>query len=83
MGERGKEALRVNFDRTLKLEFHGVKVTNDAGLLVYRESDDALGWTNMFALEPIDHGTGKNAQHSLRVLLRQSELISMKRLKNS
>ncbi len=30
MGERKKDALRVNFDRKLKLEFHGVKVTSDA-----------------------------------------------------
>jgi hypothetical protein len=33
MGESKKDALRVNFDRKLKLEFHGVKVTSDvAGL---------------------------------------------------
>ena len=30
MGERRKDAFRVNFDRKLKLEFHGTKVTNDA-----------------------------------------------------
>ncbi len=35
MGERKKDALRVNFDRKLKLEFHGVKVTSDAGLLAF------------------------------------------------
>ena len=37
MGESKKDALRVNFDRKLRLEFHGVKVTSDAGLSAYRE----------------------------------------------
>ena len=40
MGEGKKDALRVNFDRKLKPEFHGVKVTSDAVLLAYREIDD-------------------------------------------
>ena len=31
MGEAKKRALRVDFDRELKLEFHGAKITSDAG----------------------------------------------------
>ena len=31
MGEAGKDALRVGFDRTVKLEFHGSRVSLDAG----------------------------------------------------
>jgi len=29
-GESRKDALKVNFDKKLKLEFHGTKVTSDA-----------------------------------------------------
>jgi hypothetical protein len=47
MGEARKEALRVDFDSQIKLEFHGAAVTSDAELVAYRELDEALGLTAM------------------------------------
>ena len=43
MGETGKDALRVGFDHAIKLEFHGARISSDAGLFPYRDLDDAGG----------------------------------------
>jgi hypothetical protein len=72
MGEARKDALKLDFDRRLKLEFHGTKVTSDAGMLAYRELDDAFGLTIMTDSELCDNRTDKNTQHSIAALLRQS-----------
>ncbi len=38
VGETDRAGLRVEFDRRLKLEFHGSKVSSDAGLLTFLNS---------------------------------------------
>ena len=46
MGESRKDALRLDFDRELKVAFGGTTVPSDAGLLAHREPDDVFGLTD-------------------------------------
>ena len=78
MGELRKDALRLDFDRKLKLEFHGTKVTSDGGLLAYRELDDALGLTSTVDSKLRDIRT----KHALVALLRQAVYSRLKVLIN-
>src|SRR3954464_8349720 len=71
-GEVDRSALRLDFDRRLMLQFRGSTITSDAGLLVYRELDDALHLTDAAANTLADARTGKNGRHRLAGLLRQS-----------
>src|SRR3954467_12958074 len=71
-GEANTSALRLNFDRRLMLQFRGSTITSDAGLLAYRELDDALHLTDTAAEALADLRTGKNGRHRLAGLLRQS-----------
>jgi hypothetical protein len=71
-GESKRDELRIYFDRRLKLEFHGSRITSDAGLLAYRELDDALGLTEIAGDVFQDSRTGKNGWHGMTGLFRQS-----------
>ncbi len=72
MGESKQGCRRVDLDRRLKLEFHGSKVTTDAGFLAYRELDDALELTEMAGDVSCGNRAGKNAWHGMTGQFRQS-----------
>ena len=72
VGESNDGALRLDFDRRLMLQFRGSVVTSYAGLLAYRELDDALCLSAMAGEALADERTGKNGRHALVGMLRQA-----------
>src|SRR5450756_393016 len=71
-GESQDRPIRLLFDRRLRLEFRGAKITTDAGLLAVREFDEMMGLTDMAGDLIVEGRTGKNIQHRIPGLLRQS-----------
>ena len=75
MGESTDSRTTLRFDRRIRLEFHGVTITSDAGLLACRELDDALGLTETASECLQETRGGRNVQHRLVSLLRQSASV--------
>ena len=72
MGESTNARASLRFDRSIRLEFHGSAITSDAGLLARRELDDAMGLTEKASECLQESRGGRNVQHQLAALLRQS-----------
>ena len=64
--------MKVGFDGGIKLEFHGVKLSSNGGFLAYRDPNHALGLFGSVSASFIDKRTGRNIQHAMSTLLRQS-----------
>jgi len=63
---------RLGFDRRVRLEFLGSKISSDGGLLLFQELYDVLGLHDLAGEHQSDTRTGHNRLHSLVGLLRQS-----------
>jgi hypothetical protein len=64
--------IRLDFDRRVRLKFHGSKISSDGGLLLFRELDEVLGLHDLAGGLLRDTRTGHNRLHSFVGLLRQS-----------
>ena len=72
MGESSATPLKLQFDAESALGFSWRYITSDAGLLACRELDAALGLTETANDYIHESRTGRNVQHPLLPLLRQS-----------
>ncbi|MFC1979570.1 transposase [Chloroflexota bacterium] len=72
MGEKTRDTLKLQFDKRLRLGFHGARITSDAGLLACRELDVVLGLMEMAPTYLQENRGGRNVQHEFVPLLRQS-----------
>ena len=72
MGDGEKTPLRLQFNPKTQLEFRRATITSDAGLLAFRELDDALGLTRIADDYLQESRTGRNIRHHLIPLIRQS-----------
>ena len=49
MGETANQPFRLSFNAALKVEFQGSRVTSDGGLILARELDERLGFSDLIA----------------------------------
>ena len=80
-GESESDAVRLDFDRRLMLQFRSSVVTSDAGLLAYRELNDALGLSAMASDGLADARTGKNGRHAFGRIVSEIGLRPPRRIR--
>ena len=71
MGERQNQPFQLSFNASSKVDFQGSRVTSDGGLILVRELDERLGFSELIEQHLTD-SRGKNTQLPLADLLRQS-----------
>jgi len=71
VGEKQNQPVQLSFNPSLRVDFQGSKVTSDGGLVLVRELDERLGFSDLIARHLTD-SRAKNTQLPLADLLRQS-----------
>lgn len=71
MGEKQNQPFQLSFNPSVKVDFQGSRVTSDGGLVLVRELDERLGFSELIEQHLTD-SRGKNTQLPLADLLRQS-----------
>ena len=71
MGESEKQPIQLSFNRFLRVGFQGSRVTSNGGLILVRELDERLGFSELIEQHLTD-SRANNARFSFADLLRQS-----------
>jgi hypothetical protein len=71
VGENQNPSFQLSFNPSLRVDFQGSRVTSDGGLVLVRELDERLGFSDLIARHLTD-SRAKNTQLPLADLLRQS-----------
>jgi len=71
VGENQSPPFQLSFNPSLRVDFQGSRVTSDGGLVLVRELDERLGFSDLIARHLTD-SRAKNTQLPLADLLRQS-----------
>ncbi|MBZ5672250.1 MAG: transposase [Acidobacteriia bacterium] len=71
MGEKQNQPFQLSFNSSLKVDFQGSRVTSDGGLILVRELDERLGFSDLIAQQLTD-SRSKNTKFAVADLLWQS-----------
>ena len=71
MGEREEQPFQLSFNRFLRVAFQGSLVTSNGGLILVRELDERLGFSELIE-QYLTDSRANNARFSFTDLLRQS-----------
>jgi hypothetical protein len=72
VGESQSRPFQLSFNRFLRVDSQGSRVTSDGGLLLVRELDERHGLTGLSQNHLVDSRTGRNTQFPLADLSRES-----------
>lgn len=62
MRKKQNQPFQLSFNASLKVDFQGARVTSDGGLILVRELDERLGFSELTEQHLTDSRRGKNTQ---------------------
>ena len=70
IGERQKEAIRPDINRSIFIDFAGAKITSDAGFLLMREVDQRFGIIESGCSYLVDEMAATYKRHTFEQMIR-------------